>query len=68
MQMHIYINSGPGCERRLVFEGFVNNNGADRPAHLNSLIIHKFVIHLMESITSRFAMYEIYSISSGLYL
>ena len=38
----------------------MNNNGADRPAHSNSLIIHKFVIHLIESITSRLAMYEIY--------
>ena len=44
--------------RKPVFIGFVNNKGADQPAHLCSLI-SAFVIRLLESIISRFAMSEI---------
>ena len=42
----------PSCRR------FVNNKGADQPAHPRSLI-SAFVIHLLESIISRLARSEI---------
>ena len=40
------------------FQRFVNNKGADQPAHLRSLI-SAFVIHLLESIICRLVTGEI---------
>ena len=37
--------------------GFVNNKGADQPAHLSSLI-SSFVVHLLESIIPKLAASE----------
>ena len=41
---------GPGREKTCL-QGFVNNKGADQPAHAHSLI-SAFAIHLLESIIS----------------
>ena len=44
--------------RKPVFTGFVNNTGADQPAHPRSLI-SAFVIHVLESILCKLATKEI---------
>ena len=44
--------------RKPVFRGFANNNGADQPAHLRSLI-STFIIRLLESSISKLATGEI---------
>ena len=46
----------PGREKTCL-RGFANNKGADQPAHSPSLI-SAFVIHLLESIISKFATSE----------
>ena len=38
--------------------GFANNNDADQPAHPHSMM-SAFVIHILESITSKLAIGEI---------
>ena len=48
---------GPRREKTCLW-GFVNNKGADQPAHPRSLI-SAFVIYLLESIISRHATNEI---------
>ena len=54
MIMSLY---GP-CREKTCFGGFVNNKGADQPAHPRSLIID-FIIRLFESTISRLAMSKI---------
>ena len=44
--------------RKPVFGGFVNNTGADQPAHPRSLI-SAFVIRVLESTISKLATSEI---------
>ena len=48
---------GPRCEKTCL-RGFVNNTGADQPAHLRSLI-SAFVIRFLESIMCKLASDEI---------
>ena len=51
---HALRSNEPQCEKTCL-QGFANNKGADQPGHPRSLI-SAFVIHVLESITSRLAM------------
>ena len=51
------LSNGPWREKTCL-QGFVNNKGADQPAHMRSLI-SAFVVRLTESIMSRHTTSEI---------
>ena len=55
--MSLMTKIGPRREKTCL-RGFVNNTGADQPAHPRSLI-SAFVIRLLESIISRLATSKI---------
>ena len=53
-----WFSSDVGLDARNMSSGFVTNKGADQPAHLRRLV-STFVIHFLESITSKLASHEI---------
>ena len=57
MTDQILLIYGPQCDKNLT-SVFVNNKGADQPAHFSSLI-RAFVIRFLESIIFRLATGEI---------
>ena len=60
MQFMLYMLHNLGLDAgKPVFRGFVNNKGADQPAHPHRLI-SAFVIHVLESIISKLATSEIF--------